>query len=46
MASGCLEDRASTLYDVAYVLDGKLSDIVFDKSCLAFYDATYRETVV
>ena len=46
MASCCLEDSASTLYDIAYVLDGELDDIVFDKSCIALYDATYGDAVI
>ena len=46
MASCRLEDSSSTLYDIAYVLDGKLYDIVFDKTCIALYDATYRDAVV
>ena len=46
MASRCLEDSASTLYDIAYVLDGKLYDIVFDKTCIALYDATDGDAMV
>ena len=46
MASCCLEDSSSTLYDVAYVLDGQLDNIVFDKTCIALYDATDGDAMV
>ena len=46
MASRCLEDSSSTLYDIAYVLDGQLDDIVFDKTCIALYNATDGDAMV